>query len=383
MATARKRFPQVYRLEDSKTGNPYWLVSARSRKWGLNERKAFPEERAALDYAKAIEARLQATGAQPLVPVEMKRDATAYAGLRERLAPYSRTPEEAVEHFLKWLGAEALRNSKPSIEALTGQWEEYKRADTTLDPRTLKEVEMYARFIRSKWGTLKPDDIKKNDIDLTLKGIEASNNTRRKYLTYIRQFLKWVKDAGYILNNPSDGIRFKPEPFEAKFYTPEETAKLLRYVATEEPGLVGYYSLLTFAGLRPTEGARVEWQDIGWNTCELYVRAGKTEARHIPLEPVAMAWLKWHRGHVKEGEPFITTKALPNREKRVREFMGEWHQDGLRHGFATYFKNLKRDINLTAEVMGNSPSMVKKHYARTIEAAKVAEFWGLIPQVVV
>jgi hypothetical protein len=74
---------------------------------------------------------------------------------------------------------------------------------------------------------------------------------------------------------------------------------------------------------------------------------------------------------------------LPNREKAVREavFDGEWIQDGLRHGFATYFKNLKNSIALVSDYMGNSPDVVKRHYARTIPAAECQAFWALTPQV--
>jgi len=52
--------------------------------------------------------------------------------------------------------------------------------------------------------------------------------------------------------------------------------------------------------------------------------------------------------------PFFQLKALPNREKTIREAaMGEdWIQDGLRHGFVTYFKNLKNSIALVSDYMG-------------------------------
>jgi hypothetical protein len=93
--------------------------------------------------------------------------------------------------------------------------------------------------------------------------------------------------------------------------------------------------------------------------------------------------MKWHRDQCPEDAPFVQLKALPNREKRIREavFDGEWIQDGLRHGFATYYKNLKNSIALVSDYMGNSPDVVKRHYARTIPAAECQAFWALTPQV--
>ena len=34
----RDTFPKVYKFEDSRTGKPYWLVDARSKRWGMNDR---------------------------------------------------------------------------------------------------------------------------------------------------------------------------------------------------------------------------------------------------------------------------------------------------------------------------------------------------------
>jgi uncharacterized protein YwqG len=48
----RGSFPQVYRYP--KAGMTYWEVSARSKYWGLNERRNFNSEKAALDYAEQI-----------------------------------------------------------------------------------------------------------------------------------------------------------------------------------------------------------------------------------------------------------------------------------------------------------------------------------------
>jgi integrase len=379
----RKTFPQVYALE-SPTKGKYWLVSARSKKWGREERKTFPTEELALKYARDLEAQVIQNGKQSDIPKERLQLAASYEELAARLSGYGRTPEEAVNHFLAHLGNEAAKQAKPFIRELVDSWRHFKYADSTLSHRTVVEIRSYARFIKTKWGGLKPDDLKRNDIDLLLKKLKIANNTRRKYLLYVRIFFSRMKAEGYIAQNPTDGIKYKVGGFNGAFYTPEDTKKLLRYVAEKEPDLIGYYALLTFAGLRPSEGAQVQWKDFSFATNELYVRPGKTGARHCLLEPAAVAWMKWHRDNSPKDAPFVQLRALPNREKRIREaVMGEdWIQDGLRHGFATYFKNLKNSIALVSDYMGNSPDVVKRHYARTIPAAGCQAFWALTPHVV-
>jgi integrase len=380
----RASFPQVYKYFDSKTDNPYFLVSARSRKWGMNERKTFSTEKEALDHARKIAELIEKRGAQPQITKEKAAMADAYLTLADKLKPHGKTPEDAVEHYIKFLGNEIIRQALPSISELADKWQVFKFTDTTLSKPMVRDVRSYARFINWKWGTMKPDEPKKNEIDTVIRGLNVSNNTRRKYLRFVRMFFSWVRDEGHILRNPTDGIFYKPDGFEAEFYSVETTKQLLRYVAENERDLIGYYALLTFAGLRPTEGARVQWKDFSFKTNELHVRKGKTQARHVILEPVAVAWMKWHRENTLKDAPFVQLKALPNREKKIRTAVlgGEWIQDGLRHGFATYFRNLKKDIGLVSFYMGNSPDVVKRHYARTIPAEDCQAFWSLTPEVV-
>lgn len=374
----RKTFPQVYQ-------HPYgFLVSARSRKYGLNERKNFPTEKQAVDYAREIENRAVQHGKQPDLPTEKIQFALSYEKLIGKLASYGRTPEEAVQHYLTHIGNELAKQIKPFIGVLAEDWKAFKNLDTKLSKRTVTEIRSYCRFIKSRWANLKPDELKKNQIDAVIKKLKCSNNTRRKYLRYIRMFFSWVVDEGHISKNPTDGLFYKPDGFNGDFYTPEQTKELLRYVVENEKDLVGYYALLTFAGLRPSEGARVQWQDYITKTNQLYVRKGKTEARHIFLEPAAQEWIKFHRENTPQDSPFIRAKNLANRERAIRQAVlkGKWVQDALRHGFGTYFKTLKKDIAQVADYMGNSPDVVKRHYARTIPADDCERFWSLKPDVV-
>jgi len=376
--TIRGTFPQVWGTPDG------YMVSARSKRWGLNVRKTFPTEREALAFRNQISESMEKNGAQPEVPKEVKAQAEAYARVVERLAGFGKTVDQAIDHYVTFLGTELLRQAKPPIRELADRWRDFKYTDTTLSKKTVTEIRSYARFIKSKWGDVKPDEPKRNEIDVLLRKMDVSNNTRRKYIRYIRMFFSWVKDEHLVDANPTDGIFFKPDDFNADFYDVPTTKKLLRSVAENEGDLIGYYALLTFAGLRPSEGARVQWQDYNVKTSELHVRKGKTNARHIILEPVAVEWMKYHRENTPQERPFVDLRSLSNREKDVRAKVlnGGWIQDGLRHGFGTYYKAKIKSIGLVADYMGNSADVVKRHYARTIPADECTAFWASTPAVV-
>jgi len=382
----RKRvtFPRIYEFVHPRSGR-YWLVDTRSKKWGMTGRKQFNSERAAKDYAKQIDQQIIQHRRQPDLPTEKLQAARSYETMTAKLAAYGRTPEEAADHFLSYLADEVSKQAKPPIQELAEKWKAFKYEKKSLSRKTVIEIRSYARWIKNRWGELRPDDIKRNEIEVVLNRLKVSNNTRRKYLRWIRMFFSWVKDEGHIQQNPTDGISFTPDDFNGAFYSPEETKQLLRYVVEHDKDLIGYYALLAFAGLRPSEGARVQWQDYTLKTNELYVRRGKTLARHITLEPVAQEWIEYHRNNTPQGMPFVNLSSLENREKAIRKavFNGKWHQDGLRHGFATYYKAKTKNVAVVADYMGNSAGIVKRHYARTIPKEEWEAFWQLTPQAVI
>ena len=327
---------RIYPMNHIKTG-PYWLVSARSKKWNMNQRKTFSTKKLAEEYADGIEENMLKFGAQQDVPKEKVVMAERYQGLTDKLSPLGRSVEDAVDHYQQFVAQEITRQSKPFIRDLVDQWVDFKKTNTTLSKKFLVDTRSYARFIKRTWGDLKPDEPKKNKIEVLVRGLKVSNNTRKAYLRYIRMFFTWVIVEGHITQNPATGIKIKADDFNADFYSPDETAKLLRHVAEHCKPLIGYYALLTFAGLRPSEGARVQWSDLNFKTNQLHVRKGKTNARHITLQPVAIEWMNYHREHSAKDAPFVQLKALPNREKEIRKavFNGNWVQDSLRHGMAT------------------------------------------------
>jgi len=60
----RRGFPQVYSYVNTKNGMKYWIGSARSKRWGMNERLHFNNEKDAVEWARQIAERIDQNGAQ-------------------------------------------------------------------------------------------------------------------------------------------------------------------------------------------------------------------------------------------------------------------------------------------------------------------------------
>jgi hypothetical protein len=172
----RRAFPQIYELEHPTNGR-YWLVSA--RKYGMKQRKTFQSKTLALEHAADIEAQFRKHGAQTDVPNEKVVMAERYQGLTDKLSPLGRSVEDAVDHYQQYVAQEITKQSKPFIRDLVDQWEKFKNTDTTLSKKFLVDIHSYARFIKRTWGDLKPDEPKKNQIDLLVRGLRITNNTRK------------------------------------------------------------------------------------------------------------------------------------------------------------------------------------------------------------
>ena len=103
------------------------------------------------------------------------------------------------------------------------------------------------------------------------------------------------------------------------------------------------------------------------------MKKGKREARYFILEGPAketlFAWLNWHKENTPKHHPFVQQKNLSNWERKVRKAVlnGEWIQDGLRHGFATYYKALTKDPYKVCHVTGDIIKTVKRHYIRAVK----------------
>jgi len=174
----RRAFPQIYEMEHPKTGR-YWLVSA--RKYGMRQRKVFNSKSLAVKHANDLEEQFVKHGAQTDVPKEKVVMAERYEKLAGKVGTFGMSVEQAVEQLMRHKEDEIVKGTKPFIRDLVEQWKTFKYSKPGMSSRFKTEIRSYARFINRQWGDLKPDDLKRNEIELMLNKLNVSNNTRRKY----------------------------------------------------------------------------------------------------------------------------------------------------------------------------------------------------------
>ena len=142
------------------------------------------------------------------------------------------------------------------------------------------------------------------------------------------------------------------------------------------------------------ELARLEWKDVDMIEGHIEVppgvvkpttRKGVTVGRRriIDMEPNLRAWLEAFvaNGGSTEGK-IVDTGGLRDRLRAVRAEAGleKWHQDVMRHCYASYWLAEHSDINKLTMFMGHSSTaMLWKHYHRASKKKDAAAFWKIEP----
>ncbi|MBR2125621.1 MAG: site-specific integrase [Akkermansia sp.] len=138
--------------------------------------------------------------------------------------------------------------------------------------------------------------------------------------------------------------------------------------------------LMLWAGIRPAEIQRLDWQDIDWEEHIITLRARHSKTggcRHVTLYPVLRRWL---RDYGKREDGSICPPDWLRRWKRLRMAAGTtpWQQDVLRHTFASY--HVKRWHNfplLQAEMGHHSADLLRTRYLsmRGLTNEQARQFW--------
>lgn len=226
---------------------------------------------------------------------------------------------------------------------------------------------------------------------------KAWNNTRAD----LNAFFEWAMKPSlkWIVSNPVQQV----DKFEVARKVPEimsskQVRELFTFLETytgnpksplEAGCLVPYFSLATFAGIRPAINggelvriAKLENRDrvidLETGVIRISPEVAKTKhVRQIVIQPNLLAWLKHY--------PLKKFPVLPRNaidlisEVRAKFSIGH---DVLRHTFISMHVARFRSLGDTALQAGNSESMIKTHYLNLVSPAEAEEFWRTTPRVI-
>ena len=265
-------------------------------------------------------------------------------------------------------------------EAIT-ETMEAKRTEN-LRERYLGDLEAYlTRFANGRMEMF-IDKIGVADIEKWFSERGEALTTRKSNLGRLGSMFDVCFRRGYIRDNPIVRISSPkidhgtPERFTA------DEAKTLLLEAKQRPASLGYFVLALFAGIRPEELTALKWSSVDIKSKLVRIEGVQSKVRHhrdVPLHDTCVAWLKTIERNADDmiAPPDVT---LRRHRRALREKLGKWPQDVLRHTAASFLVELHTKKELVAKWLGNSERTLDKNYLSQVRPDECKKFWALTPK---
>lgn len=186
---------------------------------------------------------------------------------------------------------------------------------------------------------------------------------------------------------PVEAIERKECSLTVHTYHPEEIVRITQVIPEEWLPVI---ALGAFSGVRPQEVApekrtakdSLRWENILWEKHKIDVPAQVSKTGHrrfAPLTDAARAFLEpWRKAKAKG--LIAPAGRIYDQTARWAEKSGvPWKPDALRHSFASYRLALTNDLAALSLEMGNSPTMIRRHYLDLKHEDEAQEYFAIRP----
>jgi len=383
----------VYRRKTPQ-GNPNYMVE--SYVTGERKYKSYPVEQDAMEAALLLARRLSTRDTKAAALTEQQ--AIEYIRATEVLEPFKLTvggAAEALAESLKKLGDMAALHDAVKFYA-----ERHKKITDKLVSDVVAELyakkkseKMSVRYLQDIRSRLQNKFAKKfvcNIGSITTPMIQAwldslnceSQHTYKNLRTLLNLLFVFAKNRGYAVDNQISEVERATirDTDEVGIYKPAEISKLL---TAATPDFLPCVAIGAFAGLRSAEIERLEWSDIDLASKLITIRkiVAKTASRRfVPISNNLLVWLVPYAKHVGKVWTGTHDGYYETQQKISSKAEVGWVHNGLRHSYASYRFAEIYDSGRIAGEMGNSASVVNKHYKELVKPAEAAEYFAVKPQ---
>lgn len=384
----------------------YWTISG-LKKGGKRWIPKYVSEREARRDAEHFKTERRNFGASATeLPVGVRAETAACL---EILRPFNKSLTEAVNFYVKHLNTESkLAVSKTLAACLEEFVGEKMRLVERGDLRavSIQTIKSRSKKLAESLGSIPIQGISSKHLSEFLAKLPFSQVTKLHYRAFLSEFMAYSLEREWIEGNPLSAWgrtkRKKNLAREVEILSVAEAKKLLEVASQDEAAqfFVPYLALGLFLGLRPNEASLLHWGkiDLDQGSIEIRKETSKVkDTRHIPINPVAMAWLKAFRP--QKAAKVIPLSGYSHRVvwDRIRNLAGwrvwepnkvingsqaqfkEWPEDCLRHSYASYWLPIHNDRPRLAEHMGTSVGVIRGYYRRPVPAQLAEKYWEILP----
>ena len=219
--------------------------------------------------------------------------------------------------------------------------------------------------------TLTRQDLREWLIDLGRT--KLSENSKRRIISAMRGFYKFLMIDGHIETNPSDNLDSPQKGFYLpKFLNQSEMETLLSQPdVSTEIGLRdrAILELMYASGLRVSEAVSLTTKDVDLDSGILTTTGKGSKTRRVPVGSSAVEWLKSYlilrrrKEDIEVSNLFVTSLGRPINRQIIYNFIREYAEKcglqgvsphTLRHSFATHLIQNRADIRSVQQMLGHA-----------------------------
>jgi integrase/recombinase XerD len=216
---------------------------------------------------------------------------------------------------------------------------------------------------------------------------KLSENSKRRMISAMRGFYKFLMIDGHIKTNPSDNLDSPQKGFYLpKFLNQNEIETLLsRPDVSNEIGLRdrAILELMYASGLRVSEAVNVKLSELDLDLGILTTTGKGSKTRRVPVGSSAVEWLKSYiairrkKENIEVQNLFITPAGRPINRQIIYQFIREYGEKcglqgvsphTLRHSFATHLIQNRADIRSVQQMLGHSDISTTQIYTHITDA---------------
>lgn len=216
---------------------------------------------------------------------------------------------------------------------------------------------------------------------------KLSENSKRRLISAMRGFYKFLMIDGHITNNPAENLDSPQKGFYLpKFLNQTEIEMLLAAPdVSSETGLRdrAILELMYACGLRVSEAVNVKIGDIDLESGIITTTGKGSKTRRVPVGASAIEWVKSYlvlrrkQENIEIDNLFVNSLGRPvNRQivhKLVKEYgdkcgLADVSPHTLRHSFATHLVQNSADIRSVQQMLGHADISTTQIYTHMTDA---------------
>ena len=394
MKTPKARF-KILPYTNPRTGTPSWRVTG-TRRNGDRIRENFARAEEAQYRFTELEGEFHA--ANGVAALRATRLTDNQVGVAEAAFKRLERDEDlitAVDHWLR-TGKPASVKESPRLDEALKVFTDWLTTTQELRPMTKDNLRIRVTRFVSNLGNLRVTDVLPEHIEHFLAKRNVSANTKDADRRALSSFFLWCMKGKrhWAVNNPCYAVEIEgfvtADDHEPVVLPVDECRALLQAAEKVRNGRsVAYVALCLFGGLRPTEAARLTWDQVNLKDGEIRLKGAQTKTgkgRIVVIDKTLKAWLNQYR---KVGDIYRSGYEADLREIRLsigygtkteeQPHLRPWVSDVLRHTAISHYFRLSGSYGRTAEQFGNSESIIKKHYQGRVSSADTKRFYALRP----